>query len=377
MIRSKTICMLFGLASMAMHVQAQEAIPSTQLPDLINTLHQREWVSLENGAFKGKLNVLDAKGNLQGQAGAAVSLMVDDKVIAHSTTDADGFFTLTNVPTGAYALVTKSDNSFSTFALHVVESGEQLSSSLEIYSTSLSPQRVRELVADHWVPSQSAEPYYRNFPTDPLSTSRKFKDTHQVRLQDGNLVGRVSRPGWFFNEQDLSGTVAHVLKDGLVVASAEVNKNGHFTIKNIEPGVYDLFVAGDDGIAVVGFQAVSGELAARDSNGNVLVSAVVQDVISYELAQPSIVTEEVVVDDRLIGPPIIGDPSLGGGPMMGGGGFGGGGGVGGGGVGGGGGGGGGIGGAGGLLGIAGLAIGIAALAGNDDDFNPGDASRVQ
>ena len=291
---------------------------------------------------------------------------------------------------GTYALVVKSDDVFSTYALHVLSNSEHLRSTLSIYAATLNPQRADELIAETWVPSEKkSDNYYRSFQEDPIASTRKFNDSHRVRLQGNDLVGRVSRPGWSFAEQDLSGTVAQVLKAGKVVGTAAVGKDGYFKVSNVQPGIYDLFVGGDDGIAVVGFQAVSeaDKTVSNESNNPLLVSAQseVSDCLCCELVQPTDIAPQVITQDPIPmdpvvmdqGIPMMGDPSLGG-PMMGGG-FAGPGGFGGpgGGFGGGAGGGGGIagGGLGGLLGIAGLAVGVAALSGNDG-FTPGVASPI-
>ncbi len=278
-------------------------------------------------------------------------------------------------------MVAQSENSFSTYAIHVFSEGEHLPSSLSIYAATIGNQRAQALIAESWVPSaKPSVDYYRNHETDPLADKRKFNESHRIRLQGTELVGRVSRPGWVYADQDLTGSVARVIQNGKVVGTAAVAKDGYFRIKDMVPGTYDLFVGGDDGVAVVGFQAIEADKSASISNSGVtLVAAQADccDTICCELVQPvevsmPVVETEVVAMDP--GLPMF-DPSLGG-PVMGGG-FAAPGGFGGGGVGGGLGGGGlGAGpGLGGLLGIAGLAVGVAAL-GEDDDFDPPAATPI-
>ena len=386
---SKYCLMLVVLHATGISAPAQEAVPTAPVilsaPDFINTLQQREWVSLNaNGELEGKVNALNTDGELQSLADVSVALMLDGKEIAKAITDKDGAFAFAGVAPGTYALVAKSENAFSTYALHVLATGASLQTSLTVYAANIGEAKTRELVEANWVPEESAQSYYRNHQEDPLAESRKFNDSHRIRLQNGNLVGRVSRPGWGYSEQDLSGTVAHVLKNGEVVGTSSVKSDGFFTIAGLEPGVYDLFVGGEDGIAVVGFQAVAGTegVAQKDVEGSVLVSAQTgySDTLCCEMVQPvdiapPVMQQEIVMDDPGV---IIGEPVMGGGFAAPGGGFGGGmggGGMGGGGLGGGGG--AGIGGAGigGLLGIAGLAVGVAAL-GNNDNFDPQNASIV-
>lgn len=369
---------------------AQEAIVpnapvSVSKPDFINTLQQRQWVTLKaDGVLEGQINGLGASGELESLADVAVSLMLDGKQVALTTTDSEGAFALAGVAPGTYAFVAKSESVFSAYALHVLAAGENLQTSLIVYAANLGQEKTRELVDDHWVPNASeTSNYYRNHDEDPLAESRKFNDSHRIELQNGNLVGRVSRPGWAYSEQDLSGSLARVFKNGEVIGTAPVAKDGYFTIAGVEPGVYDLFVGGDDGIAVVGFQAIAGQSAAQQATEEsaVLVSAQAGccDTLCCEMVQPVEIVPPAIQESIVMNEPgccgdVIGDPVLGGG-FASPGGYGGGGGFGGGGGGGGVGGGMGGHGIGGLLGIAGLAVGIAALS-QDDDFNPVPATNI-
>jgi uncharacterized membrane protein YgcG len=385
---TKYCLMLVVLHATGISAPAQEtdsnAPTSASAPEFINTLQQRGWVSLKaNGVLDGKVNSLNSAGELESLADVAVALMRDGKEVAKATTDKDGAFAFAGVAPGTYALVAKGESAFSAYALHVLAAGANLQTSLSVYAASLGEAKTRELVEANWVPEVStSQDYYRTHQADPLAEARKFNDSHRIRLQNGNLVGRVSRPGWVYADQDLSGTVAHVLKNGEIVGTAAIKTDGFFTIASLEPGVYDLFVGGDDGIAIVGFQAVTTEATlARDGEGQLLVSAQAgfTDTLSFEMVQPMevatpMVQQEVVMDDREV---IVVDPAMGDGFAVPGGGAGVGGG--GGGFGGGGGGGGGVGGGGGgfggLLGIAGLAVGVAALA-DDDNFDPPSATII-
>lgn len=368
--------MLVVLHATGVSAPAQEAVSSAPVsvaaPEFINTLQQREWVSLNAaGALEGKVNGLNSAGELESLADVSVALILDGKQVAQAITNQDGGFAFAGIAPGTYALVAKSDSAFSTYALHVLGSGASLQTSLTVYAANLGEEKTRELIDANWIPDASTSlSYYRNHQQDPLAESRKFNDSHRIRLQNGNLVGRVSRPGWVYSDQDLSGSVAHVLKNGEVVGTAAVKKDGYFTVAGLEPGVYDLFVGGDDGIAVVGFQAVDGESTAQTAGeGSLLVSAQAgySDTLCCEMVQPvmSGPVQEVVMGDPVMGGGFAAPGGGGGGGFGGRGGFGGGGG------------GGGLrgGGIGGLLGIAGLAVGVAALS-NNDNFTPQSASLI-
>ena len=68
-------------------------------------------------------------------------------------------------------------------------------------------------------------------------------------------------------------------------------KDGFFKVTNVKPGVYDLFVGGDDGIAVVGFEAIAmdDKTVANSKENPLLVAAQteVSNTLCCELVQPS------------------------------------------------------------------------------------------
>lgn len=401
----KLVCLL--LVALSCKAYGQEELrsvvdqPVTVGSDHINFLHQREWVRLSPaGTIAGRLLVLNQSGETEGRIGAKVVVSRDGKPIYESTTDAGGKFELTGLKPGTYAIQCRGDYTFAAYALHVLPAeASHLTTDLEIYASVIPEGRAAELLAGDMVPGDmqaGSGAYYRSFEKDPIANERKFNNSHKVVLRDGSLVGRVSRPGWTFGEQDLSGNVAQIVQDGKVVGKAAVGKDGYYEIKNVRPGVYDLFVNGDDGLAVLSFEAVlANEPVVSKSNSIRMVSAQIgmaSDCLCCEMIQapeinacstcapivaPMPIYEEIVAVGEPCGLPVDScgcgaAPACGGGYA---GGFGGGGG----GFGGGGGG-GGFGGIGGLLGVAGLAVGVAALAddnNNDSGFNVNLATPIR
>ncbi len=404
----KLVCLL--LVALSCNAYGQEELrsvvdqPESIGNDHINFLHQREWVRLSNdGTIGGKLLVLSESGQTEGRIGANVVVSRDGKAIMETTTDERGGFVLTGLKPGTYAIQSRGDYTFAAYALHVLPANEKhLSSDLEIYASVIAEDVAAELLAGDLVPADlqaESNVYYRSFDKDPIANERKFNNSHKIVLRNGTLVGRVSRPGWTFGEQDLTGTIAQIVQDGKVVGKTAVNKDGYYEIKNVEPGVYDLFVNGDDGFAVLSFEAVAGNEPVVSKLGSIhMVSAQIgmaSDCLCCEMIQvpelnacstcapiapPMPIIEEIVSVGEPCGLPVD-SCGCGAAPVCGGGyagGFGGGGGGFGGGFGGGGGG-GGLGGIGGLLGVAGLAVGVAALADNNDDsgFNVNLATPIR
>ncbi len=386
-----SLCLLLVALSFNAHGQELESVIERSVEGVdsaehINFLHQREWVRLgANGIVDGKLLVLSSEGSTDTRIGAKVIVSRDGKAILETTTDGSGAFQLGGLEPGTYAIQCRGDYTFAAYALHVLPANaKHLSSDLEIYASVIPAARANELLAGDLVPvelSTGRDEYYRTHDQDPIAEDRKFNNSPKVVLRKNALVGRVSRPGWAFAEQDLRGTVAQIVQDGVVVGKTSVGKDGYYEIADVKPGVYDLFVTGDDGFAVLAFEAIAAgdEPVATKAGGVRMVSmqvGMVSDCLCCELVQqpeitacstcgpPVPVIEEVV---SIVEPCGCGqDPcGCGGAPVCGGGyagGFSGGGGYGGGG------GGGGFGGIGGLLGVAGLAIGVAALA-DDDNGN--------
>lgn len=379
---------------------AQEVLPvlDSETPELINELHQREWVRLdENGMISGRLLVIGEEGSTP-RVAANVIISRDGETIQATKSDIGGVFEFEGLEPGTYALQVTGDLTFAAYALHVLpSSNEHLSSQLEVLASVVPAARVKELIGSDLLPSwkEDEQEYYRSHEKDPIADSRRFNESHRIALRDGDLVGRVSRPGWDFADQDLTGTIAQLVREGDVVSKVAVGEDGFFRFDNVSPGIYDMFVSGDDGFAVVAFEAVMPQESVASKDGKVsFVSTQVgmsTDCLCCEMIQQPEITccepiiEEIVVDSCNTcgvdpcgcGEVLVEDPGLqGGGFGYGGYGYGGFGGGFGGGAGGGGGYAGGAGGIGGLAGAAGLAVGIAALSDDDDGFNVNLASLI-
>lgn len=403
----KIAAFVSAIACSAIALQAQDSLitpadavtpsvsASPSVTTHLNQLHQEEWVVLDkDNRISGTYSQLNPDGEAVGVTGVTVNLSRNGKVFQSATTDSDGRFTFDGVGVGSYALVGKSANSLAVFAIHVLPAGasEKLDSDFLVFGTSIT-KPVEQVLRSHAVPVSDGK-YYPEMSTDPVGNARKFTESKVQLGKNGVLSGRLSRPSGLVGN-DLSGNIAHVLKDGKVVGHASTNSKGEFQISNLAPGIYDFVAAGKDGIAVGSFSALDVASVARKSEDSKLVQTGVSgsENLNVELVSPpdyytqTYYEEQVVQDDQDFGAPMMGegffDPNgFGpGGFGGGGGGFAGGGGFGGGGGGGAGGGGGGLGGLGGrglgsLLGIGGLAAGVVALSSNDSNLNVPPASII-
>ena len=347
----------------------------------LNPLIVNQWVGLNaNKSITGKLVAYDEAGELLPRSGVEVSLVQNGKAVSRGLTDTAGAFQFKEISVGTYNFVAQSEYSFATFGIHVLAVGSGSPTSFEVCVSTASSASAKELIKENWIPAESEAP--RVYEKDPQVGKRIVSTSPKVLLQNGDLLGQVSRPGLQISEQDLTGNVAHILKAGRSVAAAPIGRDGKFRIVSLAPGIYDLVVVGKNGNAVIGFEAVGPKPIANHRSaaaGRLVSFQETANALNIELATPGLDTEEVpspTFEETGMMDPGYGQPFIGGGFASPGGfnGFSGGSGSGGGGIGGGGGGFGG-GGLGGLLGIAGLAVGVAAISGNDN-FNPDQASII-
>ncbi|MBX3422337.1 MAG: hypothetical protein KF752_12360 [Pirellulaceae bacterium] len=374
------LCGVLLAAGSSLYAQANERPVAIESVDMINRLHQREWVRLqEDGKIVGRIVVIESPDTLRGRIDNKIVLSRDGKIVFETVSGTDGWFQIEGVDPGSYALQAIGDYTFATFALHILPADAgHLASTLDVYTTTIG-NKVRELMVSSMVPADltvGEDQYYRTHKIDPIATQRQFNRDHQVKLQDGDLIGRVSRPGWSYSEQDLSGSVAHIIKGGEVLDKALVDKDGFYKFADVAPGVYDMLVAGPDGFAAFKFQAVDDDIAsevkqASNQSEVHLVAAnaanmVAADTLNTELVHQSDVfpaaSEGVIVGGPCESCGIVEAYGAGGSPCSGGGFAGGGGCCGGGG--------GGLFAGGGLLGAAGLATGIVALASSGGSTPP-------
>lgn len=365
--------------------------------DYLNPLHQEEWVTLDSdGNFAGEYRQLSNLENI-GRKSVNIALMQNGKALSRTSSDAEGKFRFEKVMPGTYALVARSDQSMAVYALHVLPKtgSTQLDSSIVVYGSNASPATIDQILRSDLIPENST--IYPILDRDPIGEARRFNSDSKVQLRGTELVGRISRASGLAH-YDLTGNSVRVLRDGKAIGQAITNSKGEFSIPNMSAGTYDLVVAGKDGMAVGSFQTIAGSgVAIAPSSGNTkLVATATQadcpSCLNVEVAScnecwatEAPIVESAPIVENFVDPgmaPIPGGGFVGpggfpggGGFASGGGGFGGGGGA------------GGFGGAGGalgggrlplgaLLGIGGLAAGVAALAADDEGFTNVPASVI-
>ena len=343
--------------------------PTVNSTQVQSSVYHSGWGYLKSdGSLSGQVVTVGASATVRPQSNATVTLSRDLVVVATTQADANGSFVFSGLTPGVYEIATESPESYGIVSFEAVQGGGNAAASvMEVYASSMRRSSVDEVLQSLWAP-QDGVGVGRPF-VDVVDPLRPAAQSQRVAIRGGAVSGQVA----FSNP--LCIPEAHVVKvfsQGKLVATAPVDRMGKFSFPVQSPGPVDL-VLGGSAYAAMGVELVEDatRLSGHASGDVRLVSLASAEAIAQNLLVPAVGGPSSDGTDQPIplGPqplPLAG-PGF---PMEGG--FGGGGGYsGGGGMGGGSGGGGvggGIGGLGGLLGIAGLAVGVTALADDDDGF---------
>jgi hypothetical protein len=344
----------------------------------LNHLIVQQWVQLsETGELKGKV-VTPVVDTLEQIAEAEIALIDMKRHTICTQAETNGEFSFSEVTPGTYGLLVNSSTGAAVYALHVLahsDSNKDISEQLQVAVGTLSQSMLKRMARSYIPGTQPTEPFVIDQAAqDPLGADRVQTFQHQVASnEEGALQGRIQLPSQSNSQVDFSTLNVVVLKGDEVVARTEAQADGGYRFAKLEPGVYSLLVAGEEGFAVTGFELVSHSEAvvrnSRKNEGDVRFTSAtgiggccepalcieicpvpIADMVGNVCCECEASLESIVIEEEAI---VVDDPLMagygGGGYGGGGGGFGGGGGGGGGGLGG--------------LGLAGLAAGIAAAVG--------------
>jgi len=369
-----------------------------------------QWVRHEAGKpLTGTFVIPQSNGKAQLIDVASIAIVGENGQIRRVETTSNGEFSFDDVTPGIYALTARGKNAFSIVALHVIDATEddaaQYPTSVEMPAARIDYTTINAAIVRYLPPAGASVPTVsvRNANFDDLAKKVLGTDMFRVAQSEGGMKGRIYTAG--ANEAFLpvaAYTNVFITKDGEEVARTVSDDKGFFAIDDLAIGEYSLLAVGPGGLSLVGFELVNAEAAMKTAaslraDGATLVAqfetmgcGCVQEFEIQCAPMPEVVqcvqevveapccgTEEVIIEEEIIGcdgcggefVDGLGAPIPGGGYAAGG--YGGG--YGGGGFGGGGGGGfgGGLGGGGGLLGLAAIggiaAAGIAAADNNDNN----------
>ena len=356
--------------------------PATEVAHAQTSVYHSGWGAIQaDGSLKGRVMTVGEAGAVQAQGNTVVTLSKDMMVLATVQTSEDGSFTLTGLVPGVYEIAAESADCYGIVSFQAVD-GSQLGQApaMDIYAATMNRARVDEVLQSLWAPQDqlgAPRPFVELVaPLQPATQSQR------VSIRGGVVSGQVA----FENDRVIpEAHVVKVFKQGKLMATAAVDRDGRFSFPATAPGAVDV-VLGGGAFATLGLELVDDtRVSANGTQSAKFVSTAANEALAVAstLVIPAAGGAPGAGMDGMLPPPLplAGEPL----PLMGdgfapmGGGFGpmgGGGGGFGGGSGGGGGIGGGLGGIGGLLGIAGLALGVVALADEDDGFSTPVATPV-
>lgn len=308
-----------SVASQVSLPAALEAVPAAiSLSTQGNDLTQNQWVRMTaEGAIRGSVISISHEVHLAQQK-VRVSLVQAGQSVGEKQTDVDGEFLIEGVQPGVYSLVVQAPNQLAMYSLTVLESeaGKHLPERIEIRTIDPASSRIAELIRGNTLP-KSFE--VESVESDPIAANRMFADTCEVAIDSkGGVSGRLSRPD---ARVDLSKTLVYLTRDGREVLRTRASSSGQYRFEGVVPGTYGFVASGPEGIAALGFCAVSQPMASVAGAKVRLVSqdtavapapvasGVPANALNVELASPdclvpmqTLITEDVIAEELACAP---------------------------------------------------------------------------
>ena len=305
---------VFGALTLGgMTLRAQEGVaeslstPAAAQTGIGNELNHYQWVHRSaDGSISGTIGAPAGDSQIR-QSGVDVSLLSGGKRVVSARSAEDGSFKFNNVAPGVYSLVAETPSTLAIMSLTVLDggTGNHLPTGIQIRSLTPATDRVVSLLRSGSVPRDT---HGVAVDKDPIAGTRKFLNSYKVGIDsEGGLRGRVTVPG---GDRSLAGTMVYLTSAGKEVARTKTDENGNYRFDEVLPGNYGFVASGPQGVAALGFVAVSdaamdGEPSASiSSDGRRFVHASVQEeaipMLNVELAScdclgapVEVITEEV------------------------------------------------------------------------------------
>ncbi len=269
---------LVATAAASAHLQIVQSSPITVGTETSEAFqdtgkHGIHTVALNReGGVDGRVVSLDSSSKANGVSGLNVRLVKNGKTVASGISDSEGAFSVKDVPEGVYSFVASGDNGFAAYSVRVVpNNSEKYDEFLEAVA-----------VSSEYLPSvismlDEAASHPKSLNAAPDKDQMDEKIANRVVLKDGVMTGRVLLPkDAKINPQD---TLVYILKDGVSVKSAMINELGEYAIPDMKPGVYAFVAVGYQGVAVVAFEAVDySDAQTQLSSGSVIYVSTAEPV---------------------------------------------------------------------------------------------------
>lgn len=326
---------------------AQEPGQSSFFVSELPSTYHSGWARLnQDGYFRSRVIGFDGVV----EVGANVTIRQNGNTVATAKTNANGTFETSGLHTGIYEVRVDGKRGCGVVALRLMPAKGSSDSVTEIYCSSLSSSWYDKMVSQFSLPQELSAASPESILGGQSIPSRQSR---RVLIDDGAVRGQVAFASGSSSPESL---IVQLYQNGKRVAETTVNAAGEFFVPVAEEGYYDVFIGGGAN-SLMGIEAVNSSFA-DNSDGTFKYVSLNQSGAASCLCCPVASSHAGGAVSAGIAGPVHGGGFATSNGLVGGGGFGGG-------AGGGGGlGGGGLG-IGGLAGIAGLAVGIPALA--DDD----------
>jgi hypothetical protein len=266
-------------------VQIADLPVATTVSDghVINNLMQHTITADHDGIVRGRLISIDQKTAAAiGLGELKVYFARNGEIASETATESDGSFEIKGLKTGAYSFIAAGESGFAAYGINVVAGGEGAEPTMmEVAAVSPKFTAVREILKNNVPKSVADEIVALANANNEQPTPIKLEGANRVKIVDGSLVGNLV-PIWGENQM-IAGTYVHIVKNDKQIAVTQVDESGHFQIPDIAPGVYDFVAAGPAGFAAVGFEAIQEPVAAA-ADSEVIETAIPESIVEVDAA---------------------------------------------------------------------------------------------
>ncbi len=273
---------------------AMEALAATKSQDeepLSDTLRAHWITTNDDGDLTGRISAIEPSQSVTVPIEKLdVSLLKKGEKISKSTTDDEGKFLLEDVQPGVYTLVASGQNGFLAYGVNVLpklevfdalERNTQLdpreknafyvshfelpqdavvAEELQIDAAAVPPEfSTLQRISQNFLPSATAMNISRDLDdAKAIGKASEVKGGFKYPLSDnGSLAGRIQPIATDDGEPaKLSDMNIFLIQDDVEAARVTVEENGKFEIEDVDPGVYSLIAAGEDGFAALSIELV-------------------------------------------------------------------------------------------------------------------------
>jgi len=221
----------------------------------------------QNGGFSAQLLSITT-GELAPAGKMKVKLLSRGQLLAETTTDDDGKFSVTGIkPKQVVAIFASGPSGFIVYGVRTAEASEKNPATREIDVESVIVDTPNASVATELLRrsigirdqrfSGTVRDSDKQFPepSGELATSLSY-DSVQIAA-DGKLYGQINllddRTGLL---REVLSLRVFFLKDGKVAAAGRVAGDGSFSVGGLEPGVHSFIGVGRDGIFALGIEVL-------------------------------------------------------------------------------------------------------------------------